>query len=80
MLVTIQCLSLWRHNVAMVIRDIPRYKMFTYMCNFQVLTWLPVQILMVCITQPQLWKSRHEHHDDEDNITIVLTITKIAQP
>ena len=32
------------------------------------------------IIQSRLWRGRHQHHDYEDNITIVLTILKIAQP
>ena len=32
------------------------------------------------IIQSRLWSGRHQHHDYEDNITIVLTILKIAQP
>ena len=27
----------------------------------------------------QLWKGRHQHHDYEDNIMTVITITKIAK-
>ena len=38
-----------------------------------------VQIL-IGIPQSRLWTGRHQHHDYEDNIMIVLTITKIAQP
>ena len=30
------------------------------------------------ITQSRLWKGRHQHHDYEDNIKIVLIMTKIG--
>ena len=32
------------------------------------------------ITQSQLWKGKHQHHDYEDNITMVLIIPYIASP
>ena len=32
------------------------------------------------ITQSQLWKGRHRHHDYEEYITIVLTILYITLP
>ena len=49
--------------------------MFVMLIVYQKLIYL----LMVAITQSHLWKGRHQHHDYEDNIMIVLTITKITQ-